>query len=170
MTLKPRQPAPALAVKTLGGGNWRLQDAKPKSFTMIVVYRGLHCPLCKAYLGELESKLSEFEKRGVEVMAMSTDSLDRAQQAQSLWGLNRLRMGYELPIETARDWGLFVSRVVREGEPPQFTEPGLFLVKPDSSLFIASVANTPWARPPLDQMLKGIDVFIERNLLARGEA
>nr|WP_299036170.1 redoxin domain-containing protein [uncultured Tenacibaculum sp.] len=38
---------------------------------MVVFYRGLHCPLCKKYLQQLKKLLSEFEKRGVNVVAVS---------------------------------------------------------------------------------------------------
>ncbi len=170
MTVKPRQPAPALNVKLVGGDAWSLGDAKSPMFEMIVVYRGLHCPICKTYLGELEAKLPEFTKRGVEVIAISTDSQDHAERAKTEWGLNNLRVGYELSIATAREWELFISTSIREGEPPEFSEPGLFLTKPDGTLFYASRTSAPWGRPPLDQMLRGIDVATERKMPARGEA
>lgn len=169
MTLMPRQPAPPLSAKLSGGGQWSLGADKPEAFDMIVVYRGLHCPVCKTYLGELESKLPEFAKRGVNVVAISTDSQERADKAKAEWGLNNLKVGYGLPIETARVWDLYISSSIRDGEPPQFSEPGLFLVKPDGSLFYASRTSAPWGRPPLDQMLRGIDVAIERKMPARGE-
>jgi peroxiredoxin len=170
MTIKPRQPAPRLEVKQLDGTAWRLQDAKPEKFSMVVVYRGLHCPVCKAYLGELEAKLPEFAKRGVEVIAVSTDSIDRAQKAKSEWGLNNLKIGCELPIATAREWELFISRAIRDGEPPEFSEPGLFLIAPDGTLFYASRTSAPWGRPPIDQMLRAVDVITERKMPPRGEA
>ena len=170
MNVKPRQPAPPLEVKLLDGSAWRLRDAKPASFQMVVVYRGLHCPVCKTYLGDLESKLAEFAKRGVDVIAVSTDGQDRAQQAKSEWGLNSLRVGHGLSISTAREWDLFISRSIRDGEPPEFSEPGLFLVKPDGTLFFASRNSGPWGRPPFDQMLRAIDVVTERKMPARGEA
>ncbi len=170
MTVKPRQPAPSLAVKLLDGSTWRLRDAKPASFEMIVVYRGLHCPVCKTYLGELETKLPEFAKRGVDVIALSTDSRERAERAKADWGLANLRIGCELSIANAREWDLFISTAIRDGEPPEFSEPGLFLTKPDGTLFFASRGSAPWGRPPLDQMLRGIDVATERKMPARGEA
>ncbi|MGA7486927.1 MAG: redoxin domain-containing protein [Xanthobacteraceae bacterium] len=170
MSVKPRQPAPALEVKLLDGGTWRLKDARPANFQMIVVYRGLHCPVCKTYLGELEAKLPEFAKRGVDTIAISTDSRERAEKAKAEWGLNNLQVGCELSIADAREWELFISRAIRDGEPPEFSEPGLFLVKPDRSLFFASRGSAPWGRPPLDQMLRGIDVATERKMPARGEA
>ena len=170
MTIKPRQPTPPLEAKLLDGSTWHLKNAKPAAFEMIVVYRGLHCPICKTYLGELEAKLPEFSKRGVEVIAISTDNRERAESAKKEWGLNNLRIGYELSIASAREWDLYISRSIRDGEPPEFSEPGLFLVKPDGTLFFASRGSAPWGRPPLDQMLRGIDVATERKMPARGEA
>lgn len=170
MTTKPRQPAPALDVKLTDGSTWRLKDAKPENFEMIVFYRGLHCPICKTYLGDLESKLPEFSKRGVDVVAVSMDSRERAEKAKTEWGLANLRIGYELALSGARDWDLFISRAIRDGEPPEFNEPGLFLTKPDGTLFFASRGSAPWARPPFDQLLRGIDVAMERKMPARGEA
>jgi len=170
MSLRPREKTPDLDIALLDGGRWRLSAAAPPRFTMLVVYRGLHCPVCKTYLGEVQSKLPEFEKRGVQVLALSADSRERAETAKADWGLTALKIGYALPISVARDWGLFISRSIREAEPPEFTEPGLFLVRPDQTLFYMAVANAPWGRPPMDQMLRGLDIAAERNLPARGEA
>ena len=170
MSVKPRQPAPALEVKLTDDSIWRLKDAKPETFVMAVFYRGLHCPICKTYLADLESKLPEFAKRGVDVIAVSMDNRERAGKAKLDWGLVNLRVGYGLPKPTVRDWELYMSRSIREGEPSEFNEPGLFLVKPDGSIFFASRGSAPWARPPLDQMLRGIDVAVERKMPARGEA
>jgi peroxiredoxin len=170
MTIKPRLPAPPLEANLLDGGTWHLGDTKPEAFDMVVVYRGLHCPICKTYLGELESKLPEFARRGVSVIALSSDTRERAQRSKDEWGLNNLRIGCELSIARARDWDLFVSTAIRDGEPPVFVEPGLFLIKPDGTLFFASRGSAPWARPPFDQLLRGIDVATERKMPARGEA
>ena len=170
MTVKPRQPAPVLDVKLTDGSMWRLKDAKPQKFEMIVFYRGLHCPICRTYLGDLESRLAEFTNRGVDVIAVSSDSRERAEKAKAEWELANLRIGCELQVATAREWELYVSRAIRDGEPPEFNEPGLFLVRPDGSIFFASRGSAPWARPPLDQLLRGIDVALERKMPARGEA
>jgi peroxiredoxin len=170
MTIKPRQPAPELEVKLLDGTTWQLREAQPPAFEMVVVYRGLHCPICKTYLGELEAKLPEFTKRGVEVIAISADTFDRAERAKTEWGLNSLQLGCEFSIASARNWELFISRAIRDGEPPEFTEPGLFLVKPDGTLFFASRGSAPWGRPAFDQMLRAIDLVAERKMPARGEA
>ena len=169
MTLMPRQVAPTLRFELTDGSAWSLGKETPPAFDMIVVYRGLHCPVCKTYLGELDSKLPEFAKRGVNVVAVSTDSQDRAEKAKVEWGLANLKLGFGLSIAEARAWQLYISSSIREAEPAQFSEPGLFLVKPDGTLFYSSRSSAPWGRPPLDQILRGIDIATERKMPARGE-
>jgi len=55
-------------------------------------------------------------------------------------------------------------------EPPLFAEPGLFLVKPDGTLYWASVSTMPFARPHFDEILQAIDFALSKNYPARGEA
>ena len=52
--VRPRQEAPELVVRLTVGTLWSLAEAHPRSFTMIVFYRGSHCPVCRAQLSELE--------------------------------------------------------------------------------------------------------------------
>ncbi|MEE9157571.1 MAG: redoxin domain-containing protein, partial [Gammaproteobacteria bacterium] len=92
--LKPRTKTPDLELDTLESGKWRLSDQSPENFTMIVAYRGLHCPICRPYLSELDRNLEEFQKRGVEVIAVSTDTLERAAQTKDEWKLRNLRIAY----------------------------------------------------------------------------
>ena len=44
-SITPRTKTPDLEFETVDGNTWRLADQKPKNFTMIVAYRGLHCPI-----------------------------------------------------------------------------------------------------------------------------
>ena len=175
MALKPRQPVPALEVDTLGGGRWKLAEQKPLNFSMIVFYRGLHCPVCRKYTGELNGLIEEFDKRGVSTLVASTDSRERAEQARTQWGLPKLTIGYGMTIDKAREWGLYVSTsrgMTSAGieEPPLFAEPGLFLVKPVVTLYWGSVSTMPFARPHFNEILQGVDFAISKNYPARGEA
>ena len=49
----PRKEVPRLRVETTSGMQWDIRDQKPENFTMVIFYRGLHCPVCKSYLEEL---------------------------------------------------------------------------------------------------------------------
>ena len=172
--LIPRQPVPDLAVPLVGGGTWRLSDQKPKNFTMAVVYRGLHCPICKGWLRDLNSKLASFEGHGVGSIAISSDPSDRAQHAKSSWGLDKLAIGYGLSLQQGRSWGLYVSSgrgKTSNGveEPKLFCEPGLFMIRPDRSLYFATVQTMPFARSSFGDVLQAVEYVLAHNYPARGE-
>ena len=172
--LFPRQPVPALEVATLGGGTWRLGDRKPENFTLVVFYRGLHCPICRGYLGDLDRKAAEFAERGVEAVAISSDGEARARQSKSDWKLETLTLGYGLGLDEARAWGLYISSgrgktSTGVEEPALFSEPGLYLVRPDGTLYFGTVQTMPFARPNFADILKAVDFVVAKDYPARGE-
>lgn len=166
----PRQPAPPMTVDLVGGGRWSLAEARPEAFTLVVVYRGLHCPVCKGYLNDLQNRLDAFAAKGVEAIAVSTDGRERAEQTAADWQLDRLAVGYGLTIEAARAWGLYVSTGINEREPAAFAEPGLFLVRPDGTLYAGSIQTMPFARPRFEEIASAIDFIADHDYPARGEA
>lgn len=175
MSIKPRQSVPALEFDLVGGGHWSMSAQKPQTFTMVVVYRGLHCPVCRRYTSELNGMIDEFAKRGVVTVVTSTDPADRAEQAKTQWGLPNLTVGYGVSIASAREWGLFISTsrgLTSAGieEPALFAEPGLFLVKPDGTLYWSSISTMPFARPHFSEILQAIEFVTSKDYPARGEA
>jgi peroxiredoxin len=172
--LFPNQTVPPLRVNLAGGGHFDLASEKPSNFTLVVFYRGLHCPICKTQLKDIESKLDDFEKRGVAVVAVSTDSRERAERTRETWGLSRLRIGYGLSLAAARHWGLYVSSghgktSAGVNEPALFSEPAIYLVRPDGTLYFGSVQTMPFARPHFSDILPAIDFVVKNNYPARGE-
>jgi peroxiredoxin len=166
--LTPDAQVPALSVPTLGGGRWDLAGQTPENFTMIVFYRGYHCPVCKAYLGTLEGLADAYEKAGFSIIAASMDTRERAEKSADEWALSKVTVGYGLTEETARDWGLYLSSAIKDGEADLFCEPGLFWVRPDGRLYLADVSNMPWARPDLEFLHSKIPFAVEKNYPARG--
>jgi peroxiredoxin len=159
----------------LSGTLWNLAEATPQRFSLIVFYRGLHCPVCKTYIAELDKLHAEFMTRGVEVIALSSDTDARARQSQASWGLSQLTVGHSLTIGTARSWGLYISTgrgMTSAGveEPALFNEPGVFLVRPDRTLYWAAVQSVPFARPHFREILAALDFVIAKDYPARGEA
>ncbi len=172
--LMPRQPVPALDLPTVDGGRWRLADQAPENFTLIVFYRGRHCPICSMYLGDLNGKAGEFAEKGVSILAASSDVAERAADARSAWGLDRLTVGHSLSLDDARAWGLYISAgrgktSIGIEEPALFNEPGVFLVRPDGTLYYAAVQSMPFARPNFGDLLKAVDFALTKNYPARGE-
>lgn len=170
MSIRPAQPVPDLDVPLVDGGRFRLAEQCPGTFMLINFYRGHHCPICRTYLRELDQKLDDFATRGIDVVAISTDTAERAGASRREWQLERLPVGYGLSIADARRWGLFVSRAISDKEPQEFAEPGLFLVRPDRTLYAASIQTMPFARPHFADLLAAVDYISKNQYPPRGEA
>ena len=76
--VRPGSPAPGLAVATRDG-EYVLSDQAPERLTMLVFFRGLHCPVCQAQLRELDRRLDELTARGIDVIAVSGETRERTQ-------------------------------------------------------------------------------------------
>lgn len=171
LLLMPRQPVPSLSVSLVPEGQWTLNAEPPANFTLLVFYRGLHCPLCRKSLQELNGLVGSFAEKGVQVIALSSDSRERAEKTQEIWTINNVRLGYGLSIEEARRWGLYISKATPgSDEPALFSEPGVYLIRPNGTLYMASVNTMPFARPHFDEILGAVDYIIAKDYPARGEA
>ncbi|BDC45092.1 peroxiredoxin-like family protein [Paraburkholderia terrae] len=172
--LFPRQTAPELLVDTLDHGSFDLASEVPERMALICFYRGLHCPTCAMYLKELERLTPEFAERGITTIAVSSDSEPRAREMQKKVGANSLRIGYGLSLSVARKWGLYISTSrgkssIGVDEPEMFSEPGLFLLRPDRTIYYLSVQSMPFVRPNFKELLQALDFAIQHDYPARGE-
>ncbi|MEQ8504052.1 MAG: peroxiredoxin-like family protein [Rhodospirillales bacterium] len=172
--LIPRQKTPDLTVQTLSGETFDLAKETSERGTVICFYRGLHCPICANYLTEFEKQAPEFAKRGVGAIAISSDGQERTQAMADKVAASALRFGYGLELSKAKEWGLYISTSrgktsIGIEEPELFSEPGLFMVSPDQSLYYGSVQTMPFVRPHFSELVAALDFAIERNYPARGE-
>lgn len=168
MSLTPDAQVPALSVPLVGGGTFTLADQTPEMFTMVVFYRGLHCPVCKAQLQTLQGLSKDFAQAGFSVLAVSMDTEEKATTVKQDWDLPDLNIGHSLDEATARAWGLYISHGLNPNEAPVFAEPGLFWVRPDGRLYLTVVSNMPWGRPDLGFLLSKVPLIIEKGYPARG--
>jgi len=173
-SLMPRHPVPALNAPLVAGERFVLGAAPGERFDLVVFYRGLHCPLCAKYLLELERLVPEFEKRGVKVIAVSSDNEERGRLMAEKINARSLKFAYGLSLRSARQWGLYISSSrgktsIGIEEPELFSEPGVFIVKPDGTLYYGAVQTMPFARPQFHDLLGAIDFAIAHDYPARGE-
>ncbi|MEL6168531.1 MAG: peroxiredoxin-like family protein [Pseudomonadota bacterium] len=172
--LIPRQKTPDLSVPLLGGGTFDLASESTERGTVVCFYRGLHCPICATYLKELVRLTPDFAQRGVATVAISADGEERAKAMADKVGPGDLRFGYDLALTKAREWGLYISTSrgktsIGIEEPALFSEPGLFLINPDQTLYYMSTQTMPFVRPHFSELLAAVDFAIEKNYPARGE-
>lgn len=172
--LMPRQPVPALDLPLTNGERYVLGAQPGKHFDLLVFYRGLHCPICAKYLIELERLAPEFASRGVNVVAISSDTEERAQEMAGKVKASGVQFAHSLPLPLARQWGLYISESrgktsIGIDEPALFSEPAVYLVRPDKTLYYGAVQTMPFARPSFADLVAAIDFAVGKDYPARGE-
>ena len=103
--LIPRQPVPELEVATVGGDTWKLSEQTPENFSLVVFYRGFHCPVCRSYLRDLQEHLEKLSDLGVTTVAVSSDTQERAEKTKEEWKLGQVTLGYGLELDKAQRVG-----------------------------------------------------------------
>ena len=172
--LIPRQKTPGLNLPTLDHGAFDLTNDGSERGTVVCFYRGLHCPICANYLTELEKRVDDFAERGVKTIAISSDGEERTREMANKISAEKLRFGYDLSLSTAREWGLYISTSrgktsIGIEEPALFSEPGLFMVTPEQTLYYGSVQTMPFVRPHFSELVAALDFAIANEYPARGE-
>lgn len=162
---------PAITVPKFGGGV--LELGRPENghdWKLVIVYRGKHCPICTRYLSEINEAIPELNALGIDVAAVSADTLKRAEVQIPQINAD-FPIGYDLCIEQMESLGLYIShpRSTEESDRP-FAEPGLFVINADGAVQVTDISNAPFARPDLKSLLMGLN-FIrnpENNYPVRG--
>ncbi len=172
--LMPRQKTPDLVIETLDHGTFNLSNVQSERGIVICFYRGLHCPICTKYLMDFERHAQDFTERGLESIAISSDDESRARSMANKVGASKVQFGYGLPLSKAREWGLYISTSrgktsIGIEEPALFSEPGLFLVTPQQSLYYGSVQTMPFVRPHFAELVGALNFAIANDYPARGE-
>jgi len=160
---------PSLTLPLVQGGDIILGTPKTSgAWQIIIVYRGLHCPLCNKYLKRLEELREGFGKANAELIAVSGDPLEKAKQ---MVDNNHLQfpVAYELRIEQMQELGLYVSdpRNADETDRP-FAEPATFAIDSEGRLHLIEISNTPFNRADLAELLDTVEWIQENNYPIRG--
>ncbi|TLP43874.1 AhpC/TSA family protein [Cohaesibacter sp. CAU 1516] len=148
---------PVIDLPVLDGSRRTL--SKPRQgfdWMLVLVYRGKHCPICTTYLRELNAVLPDLHALGVDVVAASADSKERAIGHMADVS-PQFDVAYEMTITQMQELGLYVSgpRNGIDVEAP-FAEPGLFVIDETGHTQIIDISNVPFSRPSLPFIAKGI--------------
>lgn len=157
MKLTAGQTFPDITTAKLGGGKIHLPTAsKGYDWRMVIVYRGQHCPICTDYLITLNDLSPEFNAIGIDVIAVSADSSEKAEAHIGKVNPN-FDVGYGLTVEQMQQLGLYISnpRSAEESDLP-FAEPALLVINEKGEIQIIDVSNAPFARPELKMILMGL--------------
>ncbi|MFV0574186.1 MAG: redoxin domain-containing protein [Vibrio sp.] len=169
--LKAGSSFPSINVSLMDGSTVEL--GKPQgdaTWQAVFVYRGKHCPLCTRYLNQIEEFKQDFYDIGIDIIAVSADSIDRCEEHCENLNVS-FPIGYGLTVEQMKTLGLYISEPRTDNESPrEFSEPGLFIVNEKGELQVVDIANHPFTRPEIRVLVKGL-AFIrspENNYPIRG--
>lgn len=149
----PSKPFPELEFPLVGGGTFTLADNHPPFMTVLNVFRGLHCPRCKAQLADFTTHLGQLTELGADLVSVSMDPVERAEKTVADWGLSETRVGYGLSETQARDLGLYISQSIKDTETSLFAEAGLFLIRSDGTYYGGVINTFPFMRPTAAMLL-----------------
>lgn len=79
--------APDFTAKTAEGKTIRLSGFKGKKNLVLVFYQGSFCTVCAAQLANIQNHLSAFKAQDAEIIAISADDMQHAQQSVGEQGL-----------------------------------------------------------------------------------
>ena len=157
---------PDISFSLINGDTIRLSE-ETSNWTLLVVYRGLHCPICKDYAAKLENKLSKLRDINTQLILISADPKEKATIFAEELDL-KSKIGYGLTIDQMRKLGLYLSEPRPNEVDYVFPEPGLFLINPKGKIHIIEISNAPFVRPDIDLILRGINHIQENNYPIRG--
>jgi peroxiredoxin len=94
---------PAFTLSLVGGGQVTLGKVSvPGRWQIVIVYRGLHCPICNKYLARLEELVSRFAGTKAEIVAISGDPSEKAEAIVRNNGLT-FPVAYGLSLEQMKE-------------------------------------------------------------------
>jgi peroxiredoxin len=153
---------------TEGNSQSLVAPKEAEHWTMLVVYRGVHCPICSKYLTQLQEMRSQFQEIKVDIVAVSADSVEQLNTKLD-------DVSVEFPVyagltkEQMKTLGLYVSQPTSDAETDHdFPEPGLFIINGDNKVQVLEIANSPFVRPDLNMLVSGLGYTRKNDYPIRG--
>jgi peroxiredoxin len=157
---------PEITLPTVDGGEATIGGGSDR-WRMIVVYRGLHCPICKSYTAKIEALKDKFDELDTYIIFVSGDTAEKAKTFADEVGL-KLPVAHSLSVAQMKQLGLYISDPRPTETDRPFPEPGLFVVNEKGQAHIVDVSNAPFARPEPEMIIRGITHIKKNDYPIRG--
>ncbi|KAJ3131217.1 hypothetical protein HK100_006625 [Physocladia obscura] len=153
----PGSSFPILTVPLVSGGETTVKSDGTNA-KLVVIYRAWWCPFCNETLKSLVANVSKLTDAGIDVIAVSADPKEKAEQLVKDIGIN-FPIGYGLNLDQLKTLGTFVSDPAWHSQLPQkhlFSEPAWFLVDQNNNIKYLDYGSAPFSgRPNIDALVKG---------------
>ncbi len=154
---KSAEKAPEWSVKAYDGGETLSGDDYDSSNVLLIFYRGVTCVHCMEQLSGIARNADEFEKRNIEIVAISHDLPSRSTVERI-----RDRNNIKFPMATDPRLSTFEDFDCLEGRRQMH---GLILINPKGRIVWKSV--TEGAITNVDSILSKIDDALSQKVSAR---
>jgi peroxiredoxin len=124
---------PDLSLPSVSHGTVSLSEYTKGARSVVLFYRGNWCPFCNAQLNAFQRKLSEFEKLGVRIIAISADPLDEAKQTVEKHRLTFPVLYGASPASIAKTFGAYMDN----NEHGAYVNSTDFILQPNGTVAIA---------------------------------
>lgn len=159
--LLPGDQFPSLTLDGIDGSPVRV--GQHGAWTLLLVYRGAHCSICKKFFHDVEKYRQAWKNLGIETIAACSDS---ASQVKTFLG----EAGYQGPgaggltIGQMRELGVWITDVDQSGLSHGHPEPALFFIDPEGRVAAAQLATIAFFRPDLATLDMGLKFLVGRNI------
>ncbi|GAB2692031.1 redoxin domain-containing protein [Aliiglaciecola aliphaticivorans] len=138
-------------------------------WSLVVVYRGYHCPICLKYLNKMTEYTEKLNNLKIDIVAISADTPEQLNKMIDKGLDTNFPVLTGLTLTQMNALGLYISDPMSDSETDHpFPEPGLFLVNPEGDTVMIEIANAPFIRPDLEQLVNGIEFAFENDYPVRG--
>jgi len=157
--LVPGQPAPALRFETLTHGPYDLATAAPPGGSFVVFHRGAQCKWTRNMLKELDDRIGDFAIRGMRVVVLSSEGIEKTTALKETMQLIRLPLGHSVEARAvAADWGVYLTAQSPEaGAEPLHFEPAQFWIRADGTVGLCACQSAPNLWADATSILRAID-------------
>jgi peroxiredoxin len=170
--LKVGERAPDAMLPDVSGTTQSLAQLYAQGPTLVMFYRGGWCPFCNLELHEFSAAKPEFDKRGVQIVAISVDQPSEGAKTQARHGApfpmlsdsklaaHRAYRVVHIPADAERKViaSYHIDLNAYSGEAHgDFAVPAIFLVDRDSTVRFVHVDEDFKTQPSVKQMLAVVD-------------
>src|SRR5258708_39144540 len=131
---------PTITASRVGGGEISIPEDLAGRWAVLLFYRGHWCPYCRQQLLDFQRARAQLNELGAEIVALSVDSLEQAQQT-----VERHRLTF--PVLYGLDAPEAAAAIRASiNEPPPYLPATQFVLRPNGTLAISVYSSSAIGR------------------------
>jgi len=141
MRLRNEERFPTITASRVGGGEMTIQEDLVGRWVVLLFYRGHWCSYCRQQVVDFQRAREHLNELGAEVVALSVDSLEQAQQT-----VERHRLSF--PVLSGLDAHQVEETIgASSNEDPLYLQATGFVLRPDGTIAVAVYSSGAIGRP-----------------------